>query len=86
MQSGRCAGGTLFRRGTYGNIPVSSRLQVVPVGGSNNFSGPGSASYCSRLLLLALDRLIPGRSLLESRRYIRLCQRRACLLAAGGQE
>jgi hypothetical protein len=49
-QSGWCAGGTLVHSGTYGNVLMSSWLQVVSIRWHSNFSWPCSVSYSNRLL------------------------------------
>jgi hypothetical protein len=64
---------------------VSSQLQVVPVMWRSNFSWLCSVCYYS-MLLLAPVRPVPGRALLQSRRYWRLCQRLTSVLVAGKKE
>lgn len=54
MQSDLCRGGTLLRRGTYGNLLESLQLQVVLTG----WQGRPYSGSCWRKLLLAGDRLV----------------------------
>jgi hypothetical protein len=63
---------TLVRRGTDGNFPVFSQLQVFAVGCCRNLSRPCSTSYCNRQLLASL-RPVLGTALFQSRRYSHLC-------------
>jgi hypothetical protein len=72
-------------RGTYGNVLVSSRMQVVPAGWRSNFSRPSSASYSNRQLLAPVFPVLVA-ALLPSVCYLRLCKKQTSLLAVGKQE